>query len=91
MATAKKISKQTYKIDYDATADVLYVSFGKPKPAICVEVNEGDLIRVDAYSDKIVGITVVDFKKRYMVRTSQLSIEETARNLVPEILTQCKH
>ena len=56
---------KAFNINYDSGADVLYVSFGKPKAAICVEVNDGDLVRVDVYTDKIVGITILDFKKRY--------------------------
>lgn len=66
MATTKKINKQALDIDYDKTADVLYVSFGKPKRAICVEVNDGDLVRVDPFTDRVVGVTILDFKRRYM-------------------------
>jgi uncharacterized protein YuzE len=76
-------------VDYDEDMDVLYISFGKPKAAICVEVNNGDLIRVDAYTDKILGITIVDFKKRYM-ESSTLDITETASKIIPGILTQIK-
>lgn len=90
MATSKKINKQALNIDYDEGADILYVSFGKPKPAICVEVNDGDLVRVDAYSDNIVGITIIDFKKRYINQNS-LSIEESAYAVVPRILQQFRH
>ncbi len=90
MATSKKISKQALSIDYDQGADVLYISFGKPKPAICVEMDDGDLVRIDAYTDKVVGITIIDFKKRYMDRSS-LNIEETANKIVPGILAQLKH
>lgn len=91
MATTKKVSKQALNIDYDSTADVLYVSFGKPKPAICVEVNEGDLVRVDAYTDKIVGVTIIDFKKRYIDPPYSLSIEESAHAVIPRILEQFGH
>jgi len=91
MATIKKISKQALNIDYDSTADVLYISFGKPKPAICVEVNDGDLVRVDAYTDEVVGITIIDFKKRYIDSCSLMSIEETANAIVPKILEQFRH
>ena len=86
MATTK-INNQILKIDYDSTADVLYISFGKPKPAICVEVNDGDLVRVDVYTDKVVGITIIDFKKKYM-KSSLLNIEETANKIVPALLAQ---
>jgi len=84
------MSKQNLNIDYDPTADILYVSFGKPKSAISVEINDGDLIRIDAYTDKIVGMTIIDFKKRYMGSSLQ-NIEETANKVVPALLTQFKH
>jgi uncharacterized protein YuzE len=93
MATSKKVSKQALSIDYDSTADILYISFGKPKAAICVEVNDGDLVRVDAYTDEVVGITIIDFKKRYIdtCSLSLTSIEESANAIVPKILEQFKH
>ena len=74
-------------IDYDSAEDVLYVSFGKPKSAICVEVNTGDLVRVDAYTDKIVGVTIIDFKKRY-IDPDSTGIEESAKVVIPRILGQ---
>ena len=51
-------------ITYDKLADVLYISFGDPRPGIAVEVNDGDLVRVDPYTDEIVGITLLDFKSQ---------------------------
>ena len=62
----ERISKQALNIDYDKDADVLYISFGKPRPAISIETNEGDFVRVDAYTDKIVGVTIIDFKEKYI-------------------------
>ena len=53
-------------IRYDDQADVLYISFGDPCPGIAVELNNGDLVRVDPYTDEIVGITLLDFKERYI-------------------------
>jgi len=89
MATSKKISKQALDIDYDSSADVLYVSFGKPKAAICVEDKHGNLLRYDAYSDKLIGITIIDFKKRYV--EEQLSeVEESAKAVVSKILKGIK-
>lgn len=76
-------------MDYDSKADVLYVSFGRPKPAVCVEVSDGDLVRVDAYTDKIVGITIIDFRKKYIDKDS-LSIEESAKAAVSRILEDFK-
>ena len=57
---------QTLKISYDDLADVLYISFDDSRSGIAVEINDGDLVRVDPYTDKIVGITFLDFKERYM-------------------------
>ena len=56
------ISKMNY--DYDKKADVLYISLGKPKEAICVEKEAGILLRVDPFKDKVVGITVVNVKEK---------------------------
>jgi len=89
MATAQKVNTKALNIDYDSTADVLYVSFGRPKRAVCVEVNDGDLVRVDAYTDKIVGITIIDFRKKYIDKDS-LSIEESAKAAVSRILEDFK-
>lgn len=54
------------QIRYDDSADVLYISFGYPRPGTAVEINQGNLIRVDPYTDEIVGMTFLNFKERYM-------------------------
>lgn len=75
-------------IDYDARADVLYISFGKSRPGIARETDDGNLIRFDPYSDEVVGITIMDFKEKYMPKTS--NIEKYAKGLVPKILREFK-
>ena len=50
--------------DYDEKADVMYISFGKPKPAICYEVKEGILLRKAVDSKKWCGLTIINFSKR---------------------------
>ena len=52
--------------DYDEDADILYISFDKPKIAITIEGNDGELIRIDPYTKEIVGVTIIDFKQRYI-------------------------
>jgi len=49
--------------DYDEEADVLYISFGKPKEAQdSIEVENGVIYRI---ADKeVIGITITDFKAR---------------------------
>ncbi|HYL64002.1 MAG TPA: DUF2283 domain-containing protein [Candidatus Methylomirabilis sp.] len=53
------------KINYDPQGDVLYCSFGEPREAIGVETDEGIILRQDPETDDVVGITVVDFSKRF--------------------------
>ena len=57
------------QIRYDESADVLYISFGDPRPGIAVEADSGDLVRVDPYSDQIVGVTLIDFRQKYLPLT----------------------
>jgi uncharacterized protein YuzE len=63
----KQIKNLTDKIQYsyDKAADVLYISFGKPRKALCVQKEEGILFRVDPFKDKVVGITVISYKERF--------------------------
>ena len=84
-------SKRLGKLDvgYDQEADVLYVSLGKPREGVSVEVDEGTFIRIDPYTDEIVGITILDFKQRYMP-SSVKSIHESAKAIVPEIIQHFK-
>lgn len=65
--------------DYDAKADVFYISFGKPKKAITEEVgNIG--IRIDEKTKEIVGITIIEFLKMFGKKHEPISIS------VPKIL-----
>jgi len=52
--------------DYDEDADMLYISFDKPKIAVTIDGNDGELIRIDPYTKEIVGVTIIDFKQRYI-------------------------
>ena len=53
------------KVNYDPKGDVLYISFGEPRAALSVEVEDGEFLRVDPETRQPVGITVVDFYKRF--------------------------
>jgi uncharacterized protein YuzE len=56
------ISEKKTKInwDYDADADVLYISFGNPKNAEGVDIGEGTIIRIEPDKHKITGITILN-------------------------------
>lgn len=50
--------------DYDGEADVLYLSFGTPKPATGVDVGQGVIIRYDEKAREVVGLTIVGVGRR---------------------------
>ncbi len=52
-------------VTYDKEADVLYMTEGKPRKAVCQMLDEGLIIRRDPKSKKIIGFTLVDFISRY--------------------------
>jgi uncharacterized protein YuzE len=83
----KRLNNLNIQISYDDLADVLYISFGDPRPGIASEVNIGDFVRVDPYTNEVLGITILDFKERYMQKTS-MSIKESAQNIVSKVLKE---
>jgi len=57
------ISLEKIDLDYDNEADVLYISFGKPREAKdSIEVEDGIIYRIA--DNEVVGITITDFKAR---------------------------
>ena len=56
------ISEKRNKIkwDYDAEADVLYISFGNPKNAEGVDIGEGTIIRIRPDTQEIIGVTILN-------------------------------
>jgi uncharacterized protein YuzE len=45
--------------DYDEEADVLYISFGDPEPALTLDLGEGVLARYRESDNALVGFTIV--------------------------------
>ena len=64
MATLKIPKKVSSVIHYDPEADVLYVSFGEPKPAEGIDIGDGTILRVEPMSREVLGFTILDFSKR---------------------------
>ena len=50
--------------EYDGEADTLYISFGKPKPALGVDVGEGVIVRYDEKAREVIGLTLIGVGKR---------------------------
>lgn len=69
----KKIS-----ISFDKEADVMYLSFGKPVKAEGEEIEEGVFARYDPKSKKLVGLTIVNFSKKFGIAPKEIAIPELA-------------
>jgi len=50
--------------EYDREADVLYLSFGDPRPAVGVEIGHGLVLRYDEARQEVVGLTVIGLRER---------------------------
>jgi uncharacterized protein YuzE len=50
--------------DYDDEADVLYVSVGKPRPALGVDIGDGVILRYDETRNAIVGLTIIGLRSK---------------------------
>ena len=60
---ALKVEKpKEVEYEYDEEADVLYISFGKPKEALTMDLGSGILARYDKDSNKMVGFTINGLK-----------------------------
>jgi uncharacterized protein YuzE len=66
MEAVKLFDKKTVPLDWecDGEADTLYISFGKPKPALGVDVGEGVIVRYDEKAREVVGLTLIGVGKR---------------------------
>ncbi len=50
--------------DYDDEADVLYLSVGKPRPAIGIDIGDGVVLRYDEATQEVVGLTVIGLRAK---------------------------
>ena len=58
--------KENLQWDYDADADVLYISIGKPVKAEGIDIGKGTIVKVDPISNEIVGFTIINPLERTM-------------------------
>ena len=50
--------------NFDAEADTLYISAGKPKNAISLDIGEGTILRFDPQNSDVIGVTITNVSKR---------------------------
>ena len=54
----------TTTTEYDAEADVLYISVGTPRPALGVDIGDGLVVRFDEARREVAGLTIIGFRER---------------------------
>jgi uncharacterized protein YuzE len=66
MEAVKLFDKKKTPVDweYDREADTLYISFGKPRAAVGVDVGEGVVVRYDEKAKEVVGLTIIGVGRR---------------------------
>jgi uncharacterized protein YuzE len=66
MKAVKLFDKKNARLDweYDGDADTLYISFGKPRAAVGVDVGEGVVVRYDEKAREVVGLTIIGVGRR---------------------------
>jgi uncharacterized protein YuzE len=52
------------QLAYDQEADVLYLSVGEARPAISREIGDDVILRVDAETGAVVGMTILNLSTR---------------------------
>jgi uncharacterized protein YuzE len=57
--------------DYDAEADVLYISIGEPRVAEGIDIGEGIIVRVSPQNNEVVGLTIIGLSKRVLERMKE--------------------
>ena len=59
-------------MEYDKIADILYVSFGRPKRGVDEEVAKGIFVRLNPRTKSPLGFLVMDFEKRFSAKRTPL-------------------
>jgi len=63
--------KENLNWDYDEEADVLYISIGKPKEALGIDIGDGSIVRYSEKSGEIVGLTLLGVKEKVLSALSK--------------------
>lgn len=65
---ALKILHRAGRLDweYDEEGDVLYLSLGKPRKAVGLDIGEGVVVRYDAKRREVVGLTVLGMREKLL-------------------------
>jgi uncharacterized protein YuzE len=70
----KKVS-----ISYDKDADVVYFSFDGPTAAEGDEIEEGVFARYDPETRELVGLTILNFSKKFALKPTEITVPEHSK------------
>ena len=59
MEPLKLEAPESVSCSYDREADVLYISFGKPRKSLTLDLGEGLLARYQKDTGEVTGLTIV--------------------------------
>ena len=62
---ASAVAQLSFDVDYDREVDVLYLFVRHAKATSTLEERDGLLVDRDSYSGEIVGVTVLDYERRF--------------------------
>jgi uncharacterized protein YuzE len=68
--------------DYDEEADVLYVSVGRPQPALGVDIGDGVILRYNETRNAVVGLTIIGLRAKLQDEQSHLSVDSPSQTLI---------
>lgn len=63
--------KPSLNWEYDEESNVLYISAGKPRPAIGTDISDGVVDRYDNKKKEVVGLTIIGFRARTLQNLSE--------------------
>jgi hypothetical protein len=62
----ERLHNSEIKVSYDDEHDMLFVSIGRPREAVMVEVDKRLHFRVDPETEQIIGMTITAFRKGFL-------------------------
>jgi len=68
------MEKKSLNFYYDKDGDVLDISIGKPTKAISNEISDDFFIRLNPKTKKIVGFSILNFRKRSLKNNGDISV-----------------
>lgn len=57
--------KEKLRFMFDEKGDILDISIGRPKKAISKQLEDDILVRISPKTKKIVGFTILNFRRRF--------------------------